>query len=140
MLIEAIDQALSDRGELIACLDSLSNKETFSKAESKWRDYTPNPKETSTAAIDSSWNFTPYQGFYLFAVEGVSTRFDGGFLTKPLFETGLGLLKVEEGFELIHDPRLELQSRGMEYEYELAKASIGKADRVLVDGSVLARF
>jgi len=93
-----------------------------------------------TAAIDSSWNFTPYQGFYLFAVEGVAIRFDGTFLTEPLFETGFGLLKVEEGFGLILDPRLELQSRGIEYEYKLAKACIGKADLVLIDGSVLARF
>lgn len=140
MLIEALDYAVANRADLTNCIDVMQSKEPFERAERCWVNYTPAPKERKVAGIDSSWNFSPYQGFYLFGVEGVSILGTGAFVADPMFNVGLGVLQVEEENELIHDPRLELQSRGMEFECLLAKESVGKSEYVLIDGSVLARF
>jgi hypothetical protein len=138
MLIEALEYAVANKTDLTSRV--MQSKETFERAERDWAEYTPTPMERKVAGIDSSWNFIPYLGFYLFGVEGVSILSTGAFLTEPMYNIGLGVLNVEEENEIIHDPRLELQSRGMEFEYLLAKESVEKSEYVLIDGSVLARF
>jgi hypothetical protein len=74
------------------------------EAKSLWNSYTPNLGESQLAGIDSSWNFIPYQGFYLFAVEAVSILRDCSYTVEPLFNLGVGTLSVEENGEIVYDP------------------------------------
>ena len=140
MLMKAYEYAVSNQDAIVKGVNLSLGKKIMQEAKSLWNSYTPNPKESQLAGIDSSWNFIPYQGFHLFAVEAVSILRDCSYTVEPLFNLGVGTLSVEENGEIVYDPRTELQSRGMEFEYELAMGSVKKSDFALIDGSVLARF
>ncbi len=140
MLIEAYNQAMSRREEILRYLDASEIGETIRKARDLWVGYHPQQIESEISGIDSSWNLIPYQGFFLYAVDAVSISEDESFPVPPRFDVNVGTLEVEEGEEIVYNPRLRLQSMGMEYEYELAKESLGDSNLVLIDGSVLARF
>jgi len=140
MLMKVYEYVVNNREEILKGINPHLNESVVRKAAKMWNSYVPTPKNSKLVGIDSSWNFKPYQGFYLFAVEAVSTFIDGSFAVEPLFDVGLGALTIEEDGKLIHDPHVELESRGMEFEYKLAMQSIEKADFVLIDGSILARF
>ncbi|MGB9760837.1 MAG: DNA double-strand break repair nuclease NurA, partial [Thermoproteota archaeon] len=140
MLMKVYEYAVSNRDEIVKGVDLTLGKEIVCEAKRLWKCYTPSPRESRLAGIDSSWNFIPYQGFYLFAVEAVSVSDDCSHVVEPLFQLGLGTLSFEEGETVVYDPRTVLQSIGMEFEYQLAMESVKKLDYVLVDGSMLARF
>ena len=140
MLIETYNQAAAHREEILRNVDTSKLGEFLSRAKSLWVDYRPQSTESRISGIDSSWNLIPYQGFYLYAVDAVSITGDESFPVPPRFDVNIGTLEVEEGDEIVYNPRLRLQSIGMEYEYNLATESLDKEDFVLIDGSVLARF
>lgn len=140
MLIETYNQAAEHREEILRNVDTSKLGEALSRAKSMWVDYRPRPTDSEVSGIDSSWNLVPYQGFYLYAVDAVSISGDETFPVPPRFDVNIGTLEVEEGDEIVYNPRLRLQSIGMEYEYNLATESLDKEDFVLIDGSVLARF
>ena len=140
MLIETYNQAVAHREEILQNVDTSKLGESLSRAKSLWVDYKPQPTDSEISGIDSSWNLVPYQGFYLYAVDAVSISANESFPVPPRFDVNIGTLEVEEGDEIVYNPRLRLQSIGMEYEYNLATDSLGKEDFVLIDGSVLARF
>lgn len=73
-------------------------------------------------------------GFFLKSPNRTRTR------ARARFDVDIGTLEIEEREEIVYNPRLRLQSMGMEYEYDLATESLDKKDYVLIDGSVLARF
>jgi NurA-like 5'-3' nuclease len=140
VLIEAYKDAISRREEILQNVDASKLGETMRKATDLWVDHQPRSTESDISGIDSSWNLVRYQGFFLYAVDAVSIRGDESFPVSPRFEVNIGTLEVEEGEEIVYNPRLRLQSMGMEYEYDLATKSLGESDLVLIDGSVLARF
>ena len=140
MLIETYNKAATHREEILQNVDTSKLGESLSRAKSLWVDYKPQPTDSEISGIDSSWNLVPYQGFYLYAVDAVSISANESFPVPPRFDVNIGTLEVEEGDEIVYNPRLRLQSIGMEYEYNLATDSLGKEDFVLIDGSVLARF
>ncbi|MEM2154509.1 MAG: DNA double-strand break repair nuclease NurA [Nitrososphaeria archaeon] len=140
MLMKAYEYAVSNRDTIVKDIDIKASRELIDEARKMWKNYAPTPRKTNLAGIDSSWNFLPYQGFYLFAVEAVSILEDCSYVIEPFFELGLSTLSIEENEEIVYDPCTRLQSLGMEFEYQLAVDSMGKVDFVLVDGSVLARF
>ena len=140
MLIETHNQAVAHREEILRNVDTSKLGESLSRAKSLWVDYRPRSTDSEISGIDSSWNLVPYQGFYLYAVDAVSISANGSFSVPPRFDVNIGTLEVEEGDEIVYNPRLRLQSIGMEYEYNLATESLDKEDFVLIDGSVLARF
>lgn len=140
MLIEAYNHAMSQREEILQHVDPSKLAESLHKAKGLWVDYQPHSTESNISGIDSSWNLIPYQGFFLYAVDAVSISEDESFPVSPRFDVNIGTLEVEEGDEIVYNPRLRLQSMGMEYEYDLATQSLGERDLVLIDGSVLARF
>lgn len=140
MLIEAYEYALAHREELLSGIDREKHLAVMGRARETWHPAEIKESEAQLTGIDSSWNFIPYQGFHLYAVEGVATRNDGGFSVPPKFTVGLDTLTVKIGSEMVTSPALALESIGMDYESELTKASLDKADYVLVDGSVLARY
>jgi DNA double-strand break repair nuclease NurA len=140
MLIEAYKYAMSQREEILRRVDANKLSETLQRAKDLWVAYQPHSTEATISGIDSSWNLTPYQGFYLYAVDAVSISEDESFPVPPRFEVDIGTLEVEEGEEIAYNPRLRLQSTGMEYEYDLATETLERKDYVLIDGSVLARF
>ncbi|MEM3771707.1 MAG: DNA double-strand break repair nuclease NurA [Candidatus Micrarchaeia archaeon] len=140
MLMRTYEYAVENRDKIVKDIDLKASRELIEDAKKIWKNYTPTPKKKNLAGIDSSWNFIPYQGFYLFVVEAVSMLEDCSHTVEPLFEVGLSTLSIEENEEIVYDPRTRLQSLGMEFEYRLAVDSIGKVDYLLVDGSVLARF
>ena len=140
MLIETYTQAAAHREEILRNVDISKLGESLNRAKSLWVDYRPQSTDSEISGIDSSWNLVPYQGFYLYAVDAVSISANESFPVPPKFDVNIGTLEVEEGNEIVYNPRLRLQSIGMEYEYNLATESLGKEDFVLIDGSVLARF
>jgi hypothetical protein len=140
MLIEAYEYALAHREELLSGIDREKHFAVMGRARETWHPVEIKESDVRLTGIDSSWNFIPYQGFYLYAVEGVATRNDGEFAVPPAFAVGLDTLTVKIGSEMVTSPALALESIGMDYESELTKASLDKADYVLVDGSVLARY
>jgi hypothetical protein len=87
-------------------------KEIMLEAKSLWNSYTPNLGVSQLAGIDSSWNFIPYQGFYLFAVEAVSILRDCSYTVEPLFNLGVGTLSVEENGEIVYDPERNFKVGG----------------------------
>lgn len=140
MLIETYNHAMSKREEILQHVDASKLSEILHKARGLWVDYHPHSMEAEVSGIDSSWNLIPYQGFFLYAVDAVSVSEDESFPVPPRFDVNIGTLEVEEGDETVYNPRLRLQSMGMEYEYNLATESLDRKDFVLIDGSVLARF
>ncbi len=140
MLMKAYEYAVSKRDKIVENIDFKVSGKLIEEAKELWKSYTPAPKKVKLAGIDSSWNFIPYQGFYLFVVEAVSVLDDCSHVVEPLIELGLSTLSFDENEETIYDPRTTLQSLGMEFEYQLAMESVKCSDYVLVDGSVLARF
>jgi hypothetical protein len=140
MLIEAYEYAVSNRESILSRLDRARHSAVIDKARERWVNYIPRPSYLKVSGIDSSWNAIPYQGFYLYAVDAVSVLPDSGHLVPPKYKVGLDTLEGEEDGERVYNPRLQLETMGMEFEYQLAKESVKAADLVLVDGSVLARF
>lgn len=140
MLIETYNQTAARRDEILRNIDVSKLGEALAKARKLWVEYQPQSTEFEISGIDSSWNLIPYQGFFLYAVDAVSISGDESYAVAPRVDVDIGTLAVEEGDETIYNPRLRLQSVGMEYEYNLATESLEKEDFVLIDGSVLARF
>jgi NurA domain len=157
LLVETFDYAVSNRQKILSRIDLKSDEATVEKAKGRWTGFRP-PREhdddVELAGIDSSWNFIPYQGFYVYAVNAVTMLADGSCLVPPVFDVGLSTLAVEvveHGMQVdkadsrtwVSNPSVALESIGMEYEYTQAQESIRtgeKVDFVLVDGSILARF
>ncbi|MEM0364134.1 MAG: DNA double-strand break repair nuclease NurA [Candidatus Nitrosocaldus sp.] len=147
MLFEIYEYALIQREKIISKVKNA--KEMLENAKSKWIEYEPSPKRSILAGVDSSFNYIVYKGFYLYAIAGVSITGDGSFLAKPEMEvdaTNLPYDKVgydgaigmdDKGFI---SPRNELLARCIEVEHDLASKSMDKADYILIDGSLLARF
>jgi hypothetical protein len=146
MLVETLDYAVDNREEILSRLDFGKHSSIIEKARANWvgmDSVTPGPGlvTRNLAGIDSSWNFLPYQGFYIYAVDAVTMLEDGSCLVPPLFEVNIDTLAVKVGEGTwVSSPALALESIGMEYEFEQAKAAVGKADMILIDGSILARF
>jgi NurA domain len=140
MLIEAYNHAISQREAILQNVDTSKLGESLDKARNLWVDYQPRATESDIAGIDSSWNLIPYHGFYLYAVDAVSICEDESLSVLPRFDVNIGALGLDEEDGVTYNPRLMLQSRGMEYEYDLATETLGRKDFVLIDGSVLARF
>lgn len=140
MLIEAYNHAISQRAAILQNMDAGKLGESLDRARDLWIDYQGSSAESDISGIDSSWNLIPYHGFYLYAVDAVSISEDESFPVSPRFDVNVGTLEFEEDEEVVYNPRLMLQSLGMEYEYDLATETLEKKDFVLIDGSVLARF
>ncbi len=142
MLVETFEYAVNNREQILSKIDFREHEAAIRKAGELWTDYDPSggPSSARLVGIDSSWNFMPYQGFYVYAVDAVSVQGDGSCLVPPLYDVGLSTLQVKSGEEYINSPQLALESIGMDYEFEQAKSCSGKADYTLVDGSLLARY
>ena len=142
MLVETFDYAVSNREQILSAINFGEHELTFKKAKELWNNFESSydGESKSLVGIDSSWNFLPYQGFYVYAVDAVSMLGDGMYLVPPLFDVNLSTLTVKSGDEYVSSPELALESIGMDYEFQQAKQCIGKADQVLVDGSILARY
>ena len=140
MLIETYNHAITQREAILRNVDPKKLSESLDKAKGLWVEHRPLSTESDISGIDSSWNLIPYHGFYLYAVDAVSISEDESFPVSPRYDVNIGTLALEEGNEVVYNPRLMLQSRGMEYEYNLATESLEIKDFVLIDGSVLARF
>jgi NurA domain len=178
MLVETLDYAVSNRQEILSRIDLESQEETIEEAKGRWTKFQPSADTGPAvlAGIDSSWNFVPYQGFFVYAVDAVTLLDDGSFLVPPVFDVGLSTLQVRvDGSNdrggrrgdndratgddnndndvgsgrdrWVSSPSVALESIGMEYEYQQARASVSfdeggeeRADLLLVDGSILARF
>jgi len=141
MLIETLEYTVNNREQILSAIKLEEHQSILRRAKEQWTDFDPEPiGETKLVGIDSSWNSIPYQGFYIYAVDAVSMLGEGQCLIPPLFDVGLSTLTVKSGEEYVSSPELALESMGMEYEFEQAKGCLGKADYVLVDGSILARY
>jgi hypothetical protein len=141
MLIETIEFAANNRDQILSAIKFEEHESILKRARELWTDFEPNDAlDSRLVGIDSSWNFIPYQGFYIYAVDAASMLGGGLYLIPPLFDVGLSTLAVKSGEEYVSSPELALESVGMEYEFEQARDCVGKAEYVLVDGSILARY
>jgi len=142
MLVETFEYAVNNREEILSRIEFEEHESILRKARELWTDYDPSSegRPAKLVGIDSSWNFVPYQGFYIYAVDAVSILGDGTYLVPPLIDVNLSTLSVKSGEDYVSSPQLALESIGMDYEFEQARSCVGKADYILVDGSVLARY
>jgi hypothetical protein len=141
MLIETLDYAVTNREQILSTIKFEEQESILKRGRDLWIDFDPQPTgDSKLVGIDSSWNFIPYQGFYIYAVDAVSMLGDGTSLVPPLFDVGLSTLTVKTGEEYVSSPELALESIGMDYEFDQVKSCLGKAGYVLVDGSILARY
>ncbi len=138
MLIDVLEYAAENRERIVGLLSEENS--LFEKAKREWNELKIEPDECSLAGIDSSYNYIPYLGFYLYAVDSVSVDAEAKFVVEPKKLVGLGKLVFEESSTLVHDPRYELQSLCLDFECELALNSSQRSDMVMIDGSVLARY
>lgn len=138
MIIETYEYAVKMREQIVNSVDSERQGELIRAAGEMWREYRPREVQANPAGIDSSWNVSSHHGFYAYAVDAVSVLADGTYAAEPKYEVGIDSMLVAEGREIISNPSLWLESRGMRYEHDLSVESSGK--HVLIDGSVLARF
>ncbi len=142
MLVETLEYAVNNRETILSRINFEEHASILKRAGELWNKHNPSydGKSKNLVGIDSSWNFIPYQGFFIYAVDAVSMQGDGTHLIPPLFDVDLSTLTVKSGEEYVSSPELALESIGMDYEFEQAKSCIGKADYILVDGSILARY
>ncbi len=153
MLFEVYEHALMKREEIISKVRNA--KDLLENARRRWVEYEPSPERSMLAGVDSSFNYIVYKGFYLYAIAGVSITSDGSFLAKPKMEVdAANLPQAQEkvgyddgdGNEVSMDdkgfisPRNELLAKCIGVEHDLASESMDKADYILIDGSLLARF
>jgi hypothetical protein len=110
------------------------------RARELWVRYEPRPKPRRFIGVDSGWNYRAFQGYFLYAVDAAALFEDGRRALEPMYEVDVGTLTVREGNRVGPRPKLYLMSKGMQFEYELALEGYEKADYVLVDGSLLARY
>ena len=141
MLIETLEYAVNNREQILSSIKFEEQESVLKRGRELWTEFDPDAKEDrKLVGIDSSWNYIPYQGFYIYAIDAVSMVGDGTPLVAPVFDVGLSTLAIRSGEEYVSSPELALESIGMEYEFDQVKKCLGKADHVLVDGSILARY
>lgn len=154
MLFEVYEHALKQREKIISKIRNA--KDMLEDARRRWVEYEPLPERSMLAGVDSSFNYIVYKGFYLYAIAGVSMTSDGSSLAQPKTEVdAANLPQAQEkvgydgnngdGNEALDDkgfisPRNELLAKCIEVEHDLAIKSMDKADYILIDGSLLARF
>jgi hypothetical protein len=138
LIIETYEYAVRMKDSIVSAIDAERQEGLMRRAREMWVSYTPKEVKAQLAGIDSSWNVMAYHGFYLYAVDAVSVLADGTYAAPPKYEVGLDSMFVTEGRDLVSNPSLLLESRGMRYEHDLSLES--SRFHVLIDGSVLARF
>lgn len=126
MLHDIYLDAINNREEKIASISM--NEDVLERARELWEDYEPKSNRCNLVGVDSSYNRCQFQGFHLYAIDAVSVRSNGSIVSK----------RYENKIRLI-DRRL-LEAKSMRMEAEVARESADKADLVLIDGSMLARF
>lgn len=126
-----------NRERIISTALSLTNDEIKRAVKEYWLEYRPSPNAVEQVGIDSGWNAAPFHGFYFYAVDAAAVNLNGE-LTGAMYESWVSTMEVRDGDKVSHNPNLFLESRGMEFEKELAESS--NADLVMLDGSVLARY
>jgi hypothetical protein len=137
LIEELIEDALRSSAGLSS---SIEDRWMIDRARELWVEHSPEPRESSKAGIDSGWNYLQFQGFYVYAVDAVSVDAGSNHVAAPRHEVGASGMSVEIRGRVVHDPNLFLESRGMEFEADLALESSPRVDLVLLDGSLLARI
>jgi hypothetical protein len=140
MLIETFEYAITNRDRIISSINVQEHKDLIEKAKSKWIRFDPIIKEKTLVGIDSSWNFIPFQGFFLYAIDAISILNNGSNLIDPIYNVDIDTLTVQINNNFYNSPSLALESLGIKYEFEQAQGCIGKSDLIIIDGSILARY
>jgi len=139
MLMQVYSYAISNKDTILERM--MGSSSMIERARSLWTAYAPETKEGLViAGVDSSWNYFPYSGYYVYAVDAVCMTRESRDLIPPKIDVGVGIFPLKDERGIAHNPRLALQSKGMEFEYQLAKEGSKSSDFILIDGSVLARF
>ena len=139
MRMQVYSFAISEKDAILERMTGSSSM--IEKARSLWTAYVPEKKEGLViAGVDSSWNYFPYLGYYVYAVDAVCMTRESRDVVPPLVDVGVGIFPLKDEYGIAYNPRLALQSKGMEFEYLLAKEGSKSSDFILIDGSVLARF
>ena len=126
MLNSVFKEAIQNREKTLSILKGPKYEKIIQKAKENWVEYKPQKEEIISAGIDSSFNSTKFQGAELWAVTAVSIKSDGEIIA-DLHDFGL-------------DTSPELASMASKMEIEACNISIGKADLVLMDGSLYSQF
>jgi NurA-like 5'-3' nuclease len=126
MLHDIYLDAIKNREDKIAGISI--NEDILEKAHELWEDYEPRMDSCELVGVDSSFNKHQFQGFHLYAIDAVCVRSNGNLVSK----------RYESKIRLIDQRQLEAKS--MRMEAEVAREAADKAELVLIDGSMLARF
>jgi len=118
-------KALEKKTENVNRLTSEGFVETVEKAKNMWIEFEPRKLPCKLIGIDSSHNSLKYQGVLLYGIDVFASDENG----EKIFEDADIRTTTQQD---------EPSSRAAEFEIIALKNSIGKADYVLVDGSVLS--
>ncbi len=130
-----------NREKIVSNISLQQDSDATKRAKELWISYSPSPRSAEQTGIDSGWNYTPFHGFYFYAIDAVATNLAGETVGKR-FEANIGTMEVRvrdrDRDTGMHNPGLFLESIGMEFEKELAEEV--RDELVLLDGSLLARY
>jgi hypothetical protein len=129
LLKEVFLDALRDKDIKISKIKDSNFHKIMAEASSRWISYGPIPEICESVGIDSSWNRRPFQGLQLYVVDAVAVTSTNRILAMEWEEDIVGSARSEL-----------LESRAMRMEASLAQNSIGKADSICIDGSLVSRL
>jgi len=129
LLKEVFLDALRDKDIKISKIKDSNFHKIMAEASSRWISYEPVPQTCESVGIDSSWNRRPFQGLQLYVVDAVAVTSTNRVLAMEWEEDIVGSARSEL-----------LESRAMRMEASLAQNSLGKADSICIDGSLVSRL
>ncbi len=137
VLPQALDRALSMFGAIRSKIDEVLLVDGVRRVQSLWIGYVPkyNPylRRLSIAGIDSGYNYAEYRGYALYVANVVWVIIGGD---KGEIADGFADIDVSSSTMLEH----ELSILSITMEIEAVKRVLDRADLVLVDGSLVAKF
>ena len=117
--------ALNNKKEISKIFQNEDYKKTLDKAKEMWIEFKPNKQACKIIGIDSSFVTKNYQGMSLYAIDVFASDENG----EKIFEDAETNITNQEQ---------SVGSLAAEFEMKALEESIGKADFVLMDGSILS--
>mgnify|MGYP001402097408 CR=1 FL=1 len=121
-----LKKALEKKNENTDKLTSDEFRETVKKAKDMWIEFAPQKQPCKIIAIDSSYAEKKYQGMKLYGIDVFASDENG---EKVFEKSDVNIATGEED---------KVASNAAKFEMIALENAIGKADYILVDGSVLS--
>lgn len=131
MLYDLYLDVIKNKEQRLSFIHDITFPNILKQASSRWIDYSPRPKKTSSVGIDSSWNKRSYQGVDLFVIDSVAVT----SLNKILFTSW------NYGVSIVSGDSLNTQAMSMEIDLTISVLNTEeKPDILCIDGSIISNM